>query len=195
MASDPDESTGEQVDARVRGLILDSSPGLRERLETDPAATLELIAIAQDARNTTRDILADAVRAAREAGHSWSTIGEVLGMSRQAAQQRFGGASDDLPESHGDPLRRQLYGLSAFNEMAQLKEAGRHGWHSVGFGAMFHTVEKSDVQWEHLRLTVGAGTPGDDWIRIEGMWFPWVYYARPTDRPALPEPPSADAAQ
>lgn len=32
----------------------------------------------------------DAVNAARAAGYSWAAIGAVLGVSRQAAQQRFG---------------------------------------------------------------------------------------------------------
>lgn len=32
-----------------------------------------------------------AVRAAREAGDSWTVIGAALDISRQAAQQRFGG--------------------------------------------------------------------------------------------------------
>ena len=34
--------------------------------------------------------LRDAVRAAREAGDSWTVIGAALDTSRQAAQQRFG---------------------------------------------------------------------------------------------------------
>lgn len=34
--------------------------------------------------------LRDAVRAAREAGDSWFTIGMALGVTKQAAQQRFG---------------------------------------------------------------------------------------------------------
>jgi hypothetical protein len=34
--------------------------------------------------------LRDAVKAAREAGDSWTVIGAALGISRQAAQQRFG---------------------------------------------------------------------------------------------------------
>jgi len=33
--------------------------------------------------------LREAVRAAREAGDSWAIIGTALGVSRQAAQQRF----------------------------------------------------------------------------------------------------------
>lgn len=34
--------------------------------------------------------LASAVKAARKQGRSWSAIGMVLGVSKQAAQQRFG---------------------------------------------------------------------------------------------------------
>lgn len=34
--------------------------------------------------------LHDAVRAAREAGDSWLSIGTALGVTKQAAQQRFG---------------------------------------------------------------------------------------------------------
>jgi hypothetical protein len=34
--------------------------------------------------------LHDAVRAARDAGDSWTVIGAALDISRQAAQQRFG---------------------------------------------------------------------------------------------------------
>lgn len=37
------------------------------------------------------DELRAAVRAAREAGDSWTIIGAALDTSRQAAQQRFGG--------------------------------------------------------------------------------------------------------
>jgi hypothetical protein len=32
---------------------------------------------------------------ARKSGHSWAAIGYALGVSKQAAQQRFGGPADD----------------------------------------------------------------------------------------------------
>lgn len=38
--------------------------------------------------------MAAAVAAAREAGSSWTSIGRVLGISKQAAQQRFSGKKD-----------------------------------------------------------------------------------------------------
>lgn len=37
------------------------------------------------------DDLREAVRAARDAGDSWTIIGAALNTTRQAAQQRFGG--------------------------------------------------------------------------------------------------------
>jgi hypothetical protein len=43
--------------------------------------------------------LQDAVDRARDAGHSWREIGEVLGTTRQAAFQRFGHPVDPRPAS------------------------------------------------------------------------------------------------
>jgi hypothetical protein len=34
------------------------------------------------------------VSSARRSGHSWAAIGYALGVSRQAAQQRFGGSEE-----------------------------------------------------------------------------------------------------
>ncbi|MET3352092.1 UNVERIFIED_ORG: hypothetical protein ABID57_003807 [Arthrobacter sp. UYEF1] len=38
--------------------------------------------------------MAAAVAAARAAGSSWASIGRVLGITKQAAQQRFGSAAE-----------------------------------------------------------------------------------------------------
>lgn len=43
-------------------------------------------------RSMVEDAAAEAVRNARMAGATWDEIGKALGISRQAAQQRFGGA-------------------------------------------------------------------------------------------------------
>jgi hypothetical protein len=52
----------------------------------------ELLAVAQVADNVRADEarLRDAVTAARDAGRSWNRIAVALGVSRQAARQRFG---------------------------------------------------------------------------------------------------------
>ena len=76
--------------------------------------------------------------------------------------------------------------------MPKLAEAGRCGWHSVGFGMLFHTLGSSDAQWEHHReLFPAPGTrrrlEADGWGPV-GSWFPWGYWTRPLDVAALPEP-------
>ena len=51
----------------------------------------ELKAIAQFAarRDLLEDALIEAVRAARQSGRSWSEIGTMLGVSKQAAQKKY----------------------------------------------------------------------------------------------------------
>ena len=83
----------------ARPLLAETSPAGLDRdvtalldqlrqLATDrPASVLgELRRI----ERTTDDLLDEAVRNARRAGKSWSEIGTPMGMTKQAAQQRFG---------------------------------------------------------------------------------------------------------
>ena len=169
-------------------------PDLSERLGADPEAHLELVSLALAARSETDALLRAAISSARSAGCTWEAIGHVLDMTRQAAQQRYGGEAAPLARTGGNTLR--LAPLSAFNEMRVLDRAGRYGWHSIGFGALFHIIEKSDLQWEHRRVhVVGADrreVEDAGWEQIGSVWFPWAYYKRCTGEPALPAvaPPS-----
>src|SRR5450830_1448410 len=169
-------------------------PDLSERLGTDPEAHLELVSLALAARSETDSLLRAAISSARSAGCTWEAIGHVLDMTRQAAQQRYGGEDSALPRTGGKILR--LAPLTAFTEMRVLERAGRYGWHSIGFGALFHIVEKSDLQWEHRRVhVVGADRrelEDAGWEQIGSLWFPWAYYTRCTGEPALPEPTTDD---
>jgi hypothetical protein len=70
-----------------------------ERVEPDelrPADTTLLRQIAElaDRRAEIEEAIAVAVRAARRAQHPWSAIGAMLGVSKQAAQQRYGAETD-----------------------------------------------------------------------------------------------------
>lgn len=171
-----------------------SRPDIAPRLGTDPAAHLDLIALALDARSETDALVRAAVSAARSAGCTWEAIGQVLDMSRQAAQQRYGKDAEELPRVGGRVVR--LAPLSAFNEMQVLDRAGRYGWHCIGYGALFHVVQKSDVQWEHRRCSaIGAEhrqLEADGWERIGSGWFTLAYYKRSTGAPALEEPTADD---
>lgn len=58
---------------------------------------LRSVRAAADALEAADADLRRAVAEARAHGDSWGTIGMVLGVSRQAAQQRFGSAQDVKP--------------------------------------------------------------------------------------------------
>lgn len=65
----------------------------RQRNAADPLSTLSAAVSLATVASTIADELIDHfVAAARESGSSWSEIGERLGVSRQAAHQRFGGS-------------------------------------------------------------------------------------------------------
>jgi hypothetical protein len=178
----------DELSAAIGAAVVHADPGLAKRLATDAAAYVDLVALTARAHDATRSMLVAAVNAARAAGHSWEAVGQTLGMSRQAAQQRFGTGTGD---EHPPARTRRLSPVTAFTEMAALREAGRHGWHSIGFGPLFHTLARSPHQWEHTRVLVRGAKARQleeqGWERIGDAWFPWAYYKRRLDEPALPE--------
>lgn len=179
----------------IAAAVLSVPAGLSAALQDDPRAYLRLVAATRTAAEETSRLLRESVDGARHAGQSWDTVGRVLGVSRQAAQQRFGTPSTapgDTSAVPGTPARRVLSPLTAFDEMAVLAEEGLHGWHSVDYGTLFHVVEASPWQWEHRRVLVSIGSrrnrlKDEGWQLIQTMWFPWAYYARRLDLPAEPE--------
>jgi hypothetical protein len=181
----------EELSDLIARAVARLDPTIERRLETEPQAHLDLVLLTNRTFEETGRLLLAAVSSARAAGWSWEAIGSTLGMSRQAAQQRFGIKPVPVP---GGAEHRQLVGLSAFTEIDTLNQWGRHGWHSVSFGPLFHDVELSDVQWEHRRAVIGSrkvrelGSQGFE--RIGTMWFPWVYLKRPVDAPAEPGEPA-----
>jgi hypothetical protein len=62
-----------------------------------PVDVLDWIGAAQQQVSIAERHLAAAVARARQAGHSWSMIGGRLGISRQAAQQRFRAFEPAIP--------------------------------------------------------------------------------------------------
>jgi hypothetical protein len=180
------EEEAERIRAAVATAVSAGREDLVEALETDPESYLVLLDAARIGATETTRLLREAVASARSAGHSWEAIGGVLGISRQAAQQRFGATVE--PETTGD--QKVLFPLTAFTEMEALERAGREGWHLVSFGTLRHVVEASDQQWEHRRVPLSLGArhrrlEEDGWQGI-GAWFPWRYYKRPLGLP--PEP-------
>lgn len=153
-------------------------------LATAPSEdSLELVRHTVSAESVLRDLLQQAVGAARADGHSWAAIGTELGMSRQAVQQRFGGRVDEGSLADEE---RWLGPVTAFDEMPELELAGRLGWHTVGVGMLRHRMVRTPTQWEHKRV-VWSGSLArhekDGWV-VGSRAFPWVYLVRDTGRPA-----------
>ena len=178
------------LDDLLAEAVTAADPGIGDRISTDPGAHLELVALTARASTSAESLLATAVASARSAGHSWEAVGTALGITRQAAQQRFGRPAG-APGTVGDPVgsasigeTRILSPVTAVTEMPALAAYGRRGWRSTGFGAGFHRLVRTTTQWEHQRVYVlGAsrfGLEAEGWERI-GTWFPWVYYARSLD--------------
>jgi hypothetical protein len=169
-------------------------PTLAGRLEHEPDSYLDLIDLMSRSAVEASQLLHLAVTSARQAGVSWERIGQRLGISRQAAQQRFGRVADS-EDVHASDEKRRLYNLTAFNEMDVLNEAGRTGWHSIGYGMYFHDVVQANEQWEHQRVAAFGSSrhtlESEGWHRIGTMWFPWAYYARPTAKPIEAVGPAA----
>lgn len=172
------------LQAAIQQAVL-GTEGLGEELEQSAEAYLRLVARANLAVGESAHLLSDAVNQARRMGHSWAVIGQELGISRQAAQQRFAQAGIAAAEPG---TRRIIEGATAFNEMEMLKIEGEAGNHLVSFGPLYLEVEASQHRWEHMRVTSVFMGPlrhqleQSGWQYV-GTWFPFRYFKRPMGVP------------
>jgi len=175
------DNTGERSQIRegIEAALMGSQT--EAPMEKDnPEIYLQLIRRAQLAQEESQDLLVQAVHQARRIGHSWNSIGDVLNISRQAAQQRFGGFEADMSSER----EKVLYGATAFNEMQMLETEGAKGYHLVSFGILHLVMRPSDQPWEHLRLTpldwgLKRRLLDETGWQYVGSWFPFRYYKRP----------------
>ena len=126
------------------------------------------------------------VDAGRHAGLSWADIGELLGVTRQAAQQRFARSSafaDMSTEEPEDPQTIIRSGMTAFNEMAALEEEGRKGNTLVGGAPLKLFFSPRGVPYENMRVTALRPTSvikryeSAGWTYVFS-WFPFHYFTR-----------------
>lgn len=183
------------LSAAIERAVAEATPDLSRRLGKGEDVYADILQVADEAHDETRRILQVSVDSARRAGHSWESIGRILGVSKQAVQQRFGRLpADDLGKVASET--KILYPVSAFNEMNLLRELGRFGWHSVGFGVRFHRLELSPEKWEHTRVFAAPGTlqelSAQGWTRIGESSFPWAYFSRSCEIPRDSGTPTTD---
>jgi hypothetical protein len=124
------------------------------------------------------------IDAARRTGLSWAEIGDALGISKQAAQQRFRslGSDDDLQVLEGEEIVR--FGATAFNEMSMLRTEGRKGHELIRTGALTLVFRPTSHAWEYRRR-IGADAMIREmdkagWTYVSS-WIPFHYFKRPIE--------------
>ena len=171
--------------ARIGDLIL--GDGLeRSEAALDGQDHLRLVRRAALAQEASSALLQQAVTAARASGVSWAVLGQELGLSRQGAQQRFGGraAHADLDGSPR-PDERWLGPVTASDELGELELAGQLGWHTVEAGMFRHRMVRTPTRWEHRRVLWTRTTSSyltEGW-QVGARAFPWLYLVRDTGLP------------
>ena len=129
------------------------------------------------------------VDAARRSGLSWAEIGDCLGITKQAAQQRFKTATaiDDTSLADDEIVIR--LGATAFNEMRILREEGAKGHELMETGALKLVFRKTNQLWEYQRRIGGIWTIGGmkaemregGWAYVDS-WPPFHYFKRPVEQ-------------
>ncbi len=137
-----------------------------------------VIEAASIAADEARATLHHWVEAGRRAGMSWNEIGTLLGVSKQAAQKRFGAG-----EAEAAPFGTIAIalGTTARTEDEHLAIEGEAGRELIGADAAHLRFRQTQQRWEHLRsvgpVAEDEGQAGG-WIPA-ARWFVFEYYKRP----------------
>ena len=92
----------------------------------DAALTpLEAVNVVRSLARVVEDGLREAVQNARQAGHTWAEVGELLGTTRQAAFQRFGRPLD--PRT-GVPMAEEILPGAAERAAALIADVADQRW-------------------------------------------------------------------
>jgi hypothetical protein len=108
--------------ASLSGQLAERSSLLAEQL-SNPAASpayLDLIRNAKRAAELADQVLKLCVQQSRNAGHTWQEIGDLLGVTRQAAFQRFGKPID--PRT-GEPMDKTVQITDAAERAVEIVKA------------------------------------------------------------------------
>jgi len=148
------EGLGEAGDPAERGRA--AALSLLERPPGGTLSALEAIAFARGAAGAVEEGMRVVVQRAREAGHTWEEVGQVLGTTRQAAFQRFGRPAD--PRT-GQPMALSMLPGAAERGAALLADLAALRWAEARRDFGERIAGKLDVD--------GLATI---WARLAGMF-------------------------
>ena len=153
----PNETGADAVGSAVAGGRAAARGLLGQLLSEESASPLDAIAFIQGAASEIGEGMQAAVQRARKAGRTWAEVGQVLGISRQAAFQRFGKLAD--PRT-GQPMASLALPGAAERGAALLADlvAGRWAQACRDFDdrvAQKLDAERMAVMWARLTGMIG----------------------------------------
>ena len=144
-----------------------------------PDVLLHSVTVFGDLARVAAQLQAQAVATAQESGLSWAKIGQALGTSRQAAQQRFDSRRNN-PAAETE-LTRVVGPVSRNEEVEQINAAGRKGWKLVRSLHGEHVLERDEGSWEVVRVSIfsprALPLATDGWVAASTR-FPDCFYTR-----------------
>jgi hypothetical protein len=152
MSNETDTDTAGPAGARGRAAARDL---LRKLLSEESESPLDAIAFIQGTASEIAEGMQAAVRRARKGGSTWAEVGQVLGISRQAAFQRFGRPAD--PRT-GKPMAELMLPGAAERGAALLADLVAGRWAEVCRDFNERVAQKLD-----------AGRVALVWARLTGM--------------------------
>ncbi len=175
-----------QIEHRLRqrtaGLPLETIGGEEGFDGKGPSGFRDLIEAASIVAVEARVGLQRWVDAGRREGLSWSEIGEILGISKQAALKRFRSESDVEDAVEPGQIKVRL-GATAFNEERILDQEGRKGNELMRVDMLALVFRTTSVTWEYHRTLAmtsalaEAKLARDGWVYVAG-WFAFHYFKR-----------------
>lgn len=118
-------------------------------------AYLDLVRLAQDVDGLAEQVLKLCVQQCRDAGHTWQEIGDLLGVTRQAAFQRFGKPIDPRTGEPMDKTVRMADAAARAVEIAAAVLEGRMDEARRSFNAEVLAAFTDEVRLNGLATVTG----------------------------------------
>jgi hypothetical protein len=168
------DNVPETVPANDRPVLPRVIAAARLALDDVPAdavlTPLDTVAVVRSAARVVEDGMREAVLLARQAGHTWAEIGELLGTTRQAAFQRFGRPLD--PRT-GAPMSDTILPGAAERAAVLLADVADQRWEQATSGFDQRMAKALDARGLAAAWAQVVGMAGE----YQGMGEPAAHQA------------------
>ena len=159
------------TDSQLVARVISAARVAVDGVPADPALTpLTVVTVIRSLARVVEDGLREAVQNARQAGHTWAEIGDLLGTTRQAAFQRFGRPLD--PRT-GVPMSQEILPGAAERAATLLADVAEQRWDQATSGFDQRMAKALDARGLAAAWAQVVGLAGE----YQGMGEPVAYQA------------------